>query len=46
MELATAGSTQPITSRVSHAGIVNTMVYELTEPTITPGPVMRRIAPS
>jgi hypothetical protein len=31
MELATVGSTRPITSRVSHAGIVTTMVYELTE---------------
>ena len=44
MELATAGSTRPITSRVSHAGIVITKVYELTEPTIAPDPAMR-IAP-
>jgi hypothetical protein len=44
IELATAGSTRPITSRVSHAGIVTTTVYELTEPTIPPDPAMR-IAP-
>ena len=44
LELATAGSTRPITSRVSHAGIGTTTVYELTEPTIPPDPAIR-IAP-
>jgi len=44
MELATAGSTRPITSRVSHAGIVTTTVYALTEPPLPPDPAMR-IAP-
>ena len=34
MELATAGSTRPITQTVTHAGIVVTTVYELREPTI------------
>jgi hypothetical protein len=37
-ELATAGSTRPITSRVSHAGIVATMGYEPAEQTTVPGP--------
>jgi hypothetical protein len=40
MELATPGSTRPITSRVSHAGIVTTTVYELTEPVVPPDPAM------
>jgi hypothetical protein len=44
LELATAGSTRPITSRDSHAWIVVTTVYELREPTIPPDPAMR-IAP-
>jgi hypothetical protein len=43
MELATAGSTRPITSRVSHAGIVITTIYELTEPTIPPDPARREV---
>jgi hypothetical protein len=41
MELATAGSTRPITSRVSHAGIINTVVYELIDPGIPPDLAMR-----
>ena len=45
LELATAGSTRPITSRVSHAGIVTTTVYELTEPITTPPDPTKRIAP-
>ena len=45
LELATAGSTRPITSRVSHAGIVTTTVYELTEPESTPPDPAMRIAP-
>jgi hypothetical protein len=32
LELATAGSTQPITSTTTHAGIVTTTVYELRVP--------------
>ena len=36
LELATAGSTQPITQTVSHAGIVTTTVYELRVPAIPP----------
>jgi len=44
MELATAGSTRPFTQTVTHAGIVATTVYELTEPDIPPDPAMR-IAP-
>jgi len=44
MELATAGSTRPITSRVWHAGIVTTTVYELTQPMTVPSDSAKRIA--
>jgi hypothetical protein len=44
LELATAGSTRPITQTMTHAGIVTTTVYELTEPDIPPDAAMR-IAP-
>jgi hypothetical protein len=33
--------TRPTTQTVTHAGIVATTVYELTEPTIPPDPAMR-----
>jgi hypothetical protein len=41
MELATAGSTRPVTQTTTHAGIVATTVYELTEPTGPPALAMR-----
>jgi hypothetical protein len=36
LELVTAGSTRPITSTVTHAGIVTMMVYELRVPAVPP----------
>jgi hypothetical protein len=41
LELATAGSSRPVTQTVTHAGIVVTTVYELREPTIPPDPTTR-----
>jgi hypothetical protein len=44
LELVTAGSTRPITSTVTHAGIVTTTVYELRVPAV-PVDQGTRIAP-
>lgn len=42
LELATAGSTRPITQTTTHAGIVTTTVYELRMPTtVSPDQGMR-----
>jgi hypothetical protein len=45
LELVTAGSTQPITQTVTHAGIVTTTVYELRMPTTVSPDQGTRIVP-
>jgi hypothetical protein len=44
LELATAGSTRPISQTVTHAGIVTTTVFDLRVPDLLPDQGMR-IAP-